>query len=199
MWVVFQKKERKIVGFTAEGAEDLEKDLALQEVVSGLVKPGDISEYNGIQVTDRTKAAEYLEAFPDKLVIKGTLAKPQITIRDPETFSLYITTDAKDVHPVDGIPEIAADGESFATITIQKIDDRYKPQRGKKGADQIYLRTNHGILRDDKGKKDINSIKLKDGKAVFRLVSEKVKRVATIQMLSTNHELPDASYRIEFI
>ncbi len=199
MWVVFQKKEQKIVGFTANGAKDLEKDLALQEVVSGLVKPGDISEYDAIQVTDRTKAAEYLEAFPDKLVVKGTPAEPQLTIRDPETFSLYITTDAKDIHPVDGISEIKADGESFATITVQVIDDRYKPHRGRHGAGQIYLRTDHGILRDEKGEKDINAITLKDGKAIFRLVSEKVKRVATIQMLSTNLDLPDTSYRIEFI
>jgi hypothetical protein len=199
MWVIFQRKERKIVGFTADGAEDLAKDAALQEVVTGLVKPGDLSEYDAIQVTDRAKAAEYLEAFPEKLMVKGSLTKPQLAIRDPETFSLYITTDAKDVHPVDGIPEITADGESFATITIRKIDDRYKPQLGKKGADQIYLRTDHGILRDADGASDINSIKLKDGKAVFRLVSEKVKRVATVQLLSTNPNLPDTSYRIEFI
>jgi len=199
MWVVFQRKERKIVGFTADGAEDLQKNAALQEVVNGLVKPGDLSEYDAIQVTDRTKAAEYLEAFPDKLVVKGPLTKPQLAVRDPETFSLYITTDAKDVHPVDGIPEITADGKSFATITIQKIDDRYKPQSGKKGDDQIYLRTNHGILRDAEGANDINSITLKDGKAVFRLVSENVKRVATVQLLSTNQNLAAASYRIEFI
>ena len=199
MWVIFQKRELQIVGCTADGAEDLDKDQALQEIVSGLVKQLDINEYDAIQVTDQAKAAEYLEAFPDKLVVKGTLAKPQLAIRDLETFSLYIKTDAKDVHPVDGIPEITADGESFATITIQKINDRYKPQRGKKGDDRIYLRTDQGILHDEKGEKDINSIKLKNGKAVFRLVSEKVKRVATVQMLSTNPHLPDTNYRIEFI
>lgn len=199
MWVVFQRKERKIVGFTADSAEDMQKDAALREVVNGLVKPGDLGEYDAIQVTDRTKAGECLEAFPDKLVVKGPLTNPQLAIRDPETFSLYITTDAKDVHPVDGIPEIMADGKSFATITIQKIDDRYKPQSGKKGDDIIYLRTNHGILRDAEGTNDINSIKLKDGKAVFRLVSENVKRVATVQLLSTNQNLAAASYRIEFI
>lgn len=199
MWVIFQKKERKIVGFSADCAEDMQKDAALQEVVKGLVKPGDPSEYEAIQVTDRAKAAEYLEAFPEKLVVKGPLTKPQLAIRDPETFSLYITTDAKDVHPVDGIPEITADGESFATITIQKIDDRYKPQHGTKGADQIFLRTDHGILKDAEGAKDIHSVTLQDGKAVFRLVSEKVKRVATVQLLSSSPNLPDTSYRIEFI
>lgn len=199
MWIIFKKKEQKIVGFTADGAVDLEKDPALQEVVSGLVKPGDIDEYDAIQVTDRAKAAEYLQAFPYRLAIKETLAEPKLVIRDPETFSMHIETDAKDVHPVDGIPEITADGESFATITIQKINDRYKPQRGEKGDDQIYLRTDQGILRDEKGEKDINSIKLKDGKAVFRLVSEKVKRVATVQMLNTNPKLPNSTYRIEFI
>ena len=199
MWVVFRRNKHKIVGFTADSAVDLDKEASLKEVVNGLVKPGEISEYDAIQVTDREKAVEYMEAFPDKLVVKGPLTKPKLVIRDPETFSLYLTTDAKDVHPVDGIPEITADGQSFATITIQKIDDRYKPQRGAKGNDQIYLRTNHGILRDAEGTNDINSIKLNDGKAVFRLVSEKVKRVATVQMLNTNPNLPDTSFRIEFI
>jgi len=199
MWVIFHKKERKIVGFSADCAEDLQKDAALNEVVKGLVKPGDPGEYAAIQVTDRAKAAEYLEAFPDKLVVKGTLTRPQLAVRDPETFSLYITTDAKDVHPVDGIPEITADGKSFATITIQKINDRYKPQRGNKGKDQIYLRTDHGILKDVEDAKDINSVTLNNGKAVFRLVSEKVKRMATVQLLSSSPNLPDTSYRIEFI
>ncbi|PID86944.1 MAG: hypothetical protein CSB13_01855 [Chloroflexi bacterium] len=199
MWVVFRKKDKKVVGCTVDGGEELEKTFALQEVVSGLVDADDLNDYDAILVTDRAKAAEYLEAFPDKLTVKDTHAEPQLLIRDPETFSLHIKTDARDFHPVDGIPEIVADGQSFATITILKIDDRKKPQRGDKGEDRIYLRTNYGILRDEKGNKDINSIKLKDGEATFRLVSEKVKRVATVQMLSTNPKLPDSTYRIEFI
>ncbi|MBE9570807.1 MAG: hypothetical protein IMF11_09275 [Proteobacteria bacterium] len=199
MWVVFRSKERRIVGVTADSAMDLDKEDSLKEVVNGLVKPGDVSEYDAIQITDREKAAEYMEAFPDKLVLKGPLTKPQLAIRDPEIFSLYITTDAKDVHPVDGIPEITADGNSFATISIQKIDERYKPQRGPNDDDRIYLRTDHGILRDAEGTNEINSIKLNEGKAVFRLVSEKVKRVATVQMLTANPNLQDTSFRIEFI
>ena len=199
MWVVYVKSELKIVGLTAECEKDANKETALKEVVSGLVKPKEISAYNAIQVKDRENALEYMEAFPDKLVLKGPRTKPSLTIRDPETFSLHITTDAKDVHPVDGIPEIPADGKSAATITILKIDDRNKPQKGAKGKDQIYLRTDHGLLRDTKNTKDISSITLKNGKAAFKLVSEKAKRVATIQMLNTNPKLPDTSYQIEFI
>lgn len=199
MWVVFKSNERKIVGFTADCEIDVDKKTALKEVISGLIKPKEASEYDAIQIVDRKKALEYMEAFPEKLAFKGPRTKPQLVIRDPESFSLYITTDAKDMHPVDGIPEITADGKSYATITIQKIDDRYKPQLGAKGNDQIYLRTNHGILRNAEGTNDISSIPLHDGKAVFKLVSEKMKRVATVQMLNKNNKLPDTSFRIEFI
>lgn len=199
MWIIFDEKEHQIVGFSAVSDFDQDKQTAITEIVSGLVKPGKLENYDAIQVTDPEKAHEYLQSFPEKLVLTGTKAKPKISIREPEIFSLYVATDASDKHPVDGIPEIPADGESSVLITVQKIDERKKLQQAKSDHDQIYLRTNHGILRDKDGKKDINSIQLVKGKAEFRLFSESLKRVATIDIFNQDQQFQNAKLSIEFI
>lgn len=199
MWVVYKKAGREIIGLTAICGKELDKEAALQEIVEGSVSPGELGEYDAIQVTDREEARDYMAAFPDKLVVAGTARKPKLAIRDPRVFSLFISTDASDKHPVDGIPEIPADGSSSTLITIQKVDERSRPQSRAKDNDQLYLRTDHGIIRDADGDKDISSIKLRKGEAKIRLFSEEVKRVATLHIMSPNPDLPDRIIRIEFI
>lgn len=199
MWVIYNIKEFRIVGLTAIAAFDPDKPNALAEVVKGLVKPGDPSDYDAIQVSDAEKALEYLRAFPEKLVLTAGPDAPKISIREPEIFSLHVTIDAPDVHPVDGIPEIPADGESSALITIQKIDERFKPQQGDQDNETIYLRTDQGVIRDVAVNQDINSVTLAKGQAMFRLFSQTLKRVATVQMINANPKLKDTSIRIEFI
>lgn len=199
MWVIYKKDQRKIIGLTALCDKDPNKKAAIKEIVKGSIKPGRLSEYDAIQVTEREKAREYIEAFPNRLVLTGKAKKPRLTIRVPEVLSLFIKIDAPDKHPVDGIPEIPADGVSSTLITIQKIDERSKPQRGARDNDQLYLRTDHGIIRNSDGNKDINSIRLRKGEAKIRLFSEKVKRVATLQIISANPNLRDKILRIEFI
>jgi hypothetical protein len=199
MWVVYRTTERRIIGLTAHCDQDIDKETALAEVVEGTVRPGELSEYDAIQVTDGEKAHEYMEAFPDKLVLTGTARKPSLAIRDPEVFSLFITVDAPDKHPVDGIPEIPADGSSSALITIQKIDERFRPQRSVKDNEQLFFRTDHGAIRDVDGKEDINRIALNKGEVSIRLYSEKAKRVATLQIMSDSPDLRGAVIRIEFI
>jgi hypothetical protein len=54
-------------------------------------------------------------------------------------------------------------------------------------------------LCSEDGKKEINSIKLENGQAAFRLVSEKARRVANIQVFNADPNLQDGSIRIEFI
>ncbi len=199
MWVIYNKSERAIVGLTPNSVLDVDKSTALKETVEGLVKREKVSAYDAIQVNDHKKAQEYMDAFPEKLVLTGTAKTPKLTFRDPEVFSLYITSNAPDKHPVDGIPEIAADGKGFTTLTIKKMDERYKPQRGTKDNEVLYLRTDYGTLRDENGKKDISRIQLKKGEAKIRLYSEKLKRVATIQIITPGNALRDSLYRIEFI
>jgi len=199
MWIIFHKADFEIVGVSADCEQDSEKKDVITEIVNGLVKPGKISEYGAIQETDKEKVERYIEAFPDKLVMAGTKSKPRLSIRDIETYFLFIKIDAPDKHPVDGVPEIPADGKSSALITLQKIDDLHKVKSGKNDNEKIFFRTNHGILRDDKGKSDINSISLSKGKAAVRLFSETVKRVATVQIFSAESNLKDSVIQVEFI
>lgn len=199
MWVIYKKADRTIIGVTALGAQDPEKDAALKEVVAGSVKAGKRSEYDALQVTDRLLAQQYMGAFPQRLVVTGPAGKPKLVIRDPEAFSLFIESDAEDKHPVDGIPEIPADGASSTLLTLTKIDERFKPQKGDADHETLYLRTDHGIIRDEAGKEDLNKITLKNGTAKIRLFSEKLKRVATLQIISVETYLEDTLFRVEFI
>jgi hypothetical protein len=199
MWVVYHKGERKIVGLTANTDIDLDKATALAEVVHGLIDRRDLAEYDAVQIRDHEQATDYMANYPNRLALTEAAGGLRVVIREPEVFSLYLTCDAPDKHPVDGIPEIAADGKSHTTISIQKIDERYKIQRGPQHNDLLYLRTNYGIIRNAGGTKDISSIKLKNGEAKFRLLSESVKRVATVQIMSAKRDLPEAFMRVEFI
>src|ERR1044072_4444381 len=121
MWVIYEKSSRKIVGMSADCDLDLEKEVALKEVVEGLLKPEPVSKYDAIQVTDRAQARDLLEAPRESLVLReASKGKMEIDVEEPEKSFLALSSDAPDVHPVDGIAEIAADGESFTTITVQK-------------------------------------------------------------------------------
>ena len=168
-------------------------------MVEGSRNPGELDKYDAIQVTDRNLASQYMRAFPDKLVIAGTAKKPKLSIRDPEISSLYITTDATYKHPVDGLPGIPADGSSSVLLTIQKMDIRAKPLTGPRDNDQIYVRADHGIVRNADGSEDIHSVNLDHGKTSIRLFSETVKRVATLQILSGSPRLKGSMVRIEFV
>ncbi len=75
----------------------------------------------------------------------------------------------------------------------------FKPQKGDADNETLYLRTDHGIIRDEAGKEDINRVQLNKGQAKIRLFSEKLKRVATLQIISTEKYLEDAVFRVEFI
>jgi hypothetical protein len=132
-------------------------------------------------------------------VRENAKGKLQVIIETPKQFFLLLSCDAPDVHPVDGIPEIKAHGESSTTITVQKTDEGGEPAQSKNDNDQLYLRTDFGHLFSVEGKEGINSIKLKKGQAAFRLVSEKARRLATVQVFSADPQLQDRTIRIEFI
>ena len=68
-----------------------------------------------------------------------------------------------------------------------------------KDDEEIFLRTNAGMIKDEKGYKEIRSMGLKNGKGIFRLYSEDRKRVATVEVISADPFLIDASIKIEFI
>ena len=200
MWVIYRKSDQKVVGMSAQSEVELDKQFALEEVVKGLVNSGPPGDFDAIQVTDRTQALTFMTAQRDRLVLeKGPGGQLRLSIVEPKVSSLLLSSDAPDVHPVDGVPEIPADGSSFTRITVQKVDERGQPQTDRTDTDLLYLRTDHGTLRSADGAEEISSIKLKKGQSVFRLVSEKARRLATVQVFNADHSLHDGSIRIEFI
>ena len=199
MWVIYHKKDRTIVGSSADCEPELDEDFALEEIVRGLANPEPHGNYAAIQVRDREQVRTIFNA-PGSLVLRETpKGKMQVAVEEPAQAFLVLSCDAPDVHPVDGIPEISADGESFTTITAQKVDGRGELLQGKNDNDQLYLRSNHGALFSSDGKETITSIKLKKGQATFRLFSEKAHRVATVQVFNGDAGLQDCYIRIEFI
>jgi len=200
MWIVYHKTDKKIVGLSADCEPDLDKAVALGEVVKGLINPRPLDEYDAIQVSDRTQASAFMNAFPDKLVLReGSDGHLELAIEEPKIFFLRLQCDAADVHPVDGIPEIPADGTSSTTITVQKIDESGELQQAENDNDLLYLRTDWGSLRSSDGQAEIGQIKLEKGQAKFQLFSEKAKRVATVQVFNADNSLLNSSIRIEFI
>jgi len=200
MWIVYQKKDHRVVGMSALCDPDLEKDLALGEVVKGLVGGGSPEKYDAVHIKDADEALAFLSAPLHHVVVGETAkGKTQATIEAPKVSRLLIQSDAPDVHPVDGIAEIKADGTSFTTITVQKVDERGEAHKSRSDNDDLHLRTTAGTLQSADGKEGIASIKLKQGQASFRVVSERARRVATVSVISADPNLLDGSIRIEFI
>ncbi|KYC43646.1 hypothetical protein WA1_00280 [Scytonema hofmannii PCC 7110] len=127
-----------------------------------------------------------------------TVDAEKINVSFPEITQLQVTSDAKDFHKVDGIPEIPADGTSFTTITIQKADIQGNPLTTTKDNDEIFLRTDAGIIKDEKGSQQIRRLELQQGKAAFRLYSEERKRVAKVQVMCADPDVMNTSIHIEF-
>jgi len=197
MWVVFRKSDGQIVATSpAEGGEG-RKQAALAEVVKGLVGSPPIADFEAIEVEKDPDAGRTLSQGIGRgkaAVRPGKEGKPEVVDEVSEVWSLRITTDAKDFHPVDKVPLIPGNGDSFLTITLQKVDAAGKPiERKTKNNDTFWLRTDHGTLRGENGA-EIRSIQLAAGAASFKIQSEAAKRLASIQIFNEN---PDARYGLQ--
>lgn len=116
-----------------------------------------------------------------------------------EFAQLRLISDAPDRHVIDGISEIAADGQSFCTISVEKIGPDGKPLTDKEHRDTLYLRSTGGTLLDAKQDKRIRSLDLSAGKGTFRVLSEKQPKVVTITVLSKAPILGKAELQMEFV
>ena len=114
-----------------------------------------------------------------------------------ESAALRLTSDAKDEHPVDGVGELPADGQSFATITIEKLGADGEPLTRRRDDDEVFLRTTGGTLQDERGR-PLRSVRLSSGRGRFRLVSEAAARVVTVEALAPP-PLAGAELRLEFV
>lgn len=112
---------------------------------------------------------------------------------------LQLSSNAPDEHIVDGIGELPADGNSFCTITIEKIAFDGTPVTEENHQDELYLRTTGGLIKDETGQQHIRSLNLKAGRAAFRLVSEPNPKVVTVSVLSKDPMLANAEIQIEFV
>jgi hypothetical protein len=111
---------------------------------------------------------------------------------------LSLTSDAPDRHIVDGIGEIPANGTSYCTITVEKMDLNGTPLTGIEHQDELFLRATGGIIMDEKGEQRIRSLKLRSGRAAFRLVSEPSPKVVTVSVFSREPRLAKAEIQVEF-
>jgi hypothetical protein len=112
---------------------------------------------------------------------------------------LALTSDAPDRHVVDGIGEVAADGASYCTITVQKMGISGGAVSGDEHQDELFLRATGGVIMDDKGGQRIRSLTLRSGRAVFRLVSEASPKIVTVSVFSRDPLLSKAEIQIEFV
>ena len=111
---------------------------------------------------------------------------------------LRLTSDAPDRHAVDGIGEIPADGESAATITIEKLDAAGKPLVRRRDTDEVFLRSTGGAIIHAVKDERIRSVRLKSGRGTFRLVSEATPRLVTVSALGKGSFAP-AEIQLEFV
>lgn len=203
MWAIFQKSDGTIVSFSADAEVEIDKEKALKEAVQGLAGSKNVNDYDAFQVQDREKIRSLARSVGRGAVRVKTGAGGKLDLEDdsPDRASLLITTNAQQFHPVDSVPLIPADGSSFLVVTLQKVNEQGQPlNRPSVDNDVIWLRIDHGTLRDDSEiPQSIRSVTLANGTARFRVYSEAARRLATIQMLSANRELQAGGLRVEFI
>jgi len=227
MWVVFRKSDGTVVGTSSDSEIDIEKEKALAEVVSGLQAPLPLIDYDAAQITTRgtleslgeSAARGLMKVVPDKTGGMDLFEKPAAVSGPSE---VVVTTSATEFHPVDSVPLLRGDGQSFLVVTLQKVSqvvdtsvasktveaamaiiggiESPPPDGGDKEADdEIWLRPSHGSVREDNDTRtEIRSVKLVNGTARFRFYSDTAKRLANVQMLSANPNLILDVLRVEF-
>lgn len=203
MWVVFRKSDRQVLGSTIDTGIERSKEEALKEVARGLAGKANLEELDAVEVKDGTSFGNLTRAVATGQARVRDLAGGKMDVVDdtPESTTVQITTDAQQFHPVDNVPLIPGDGQSFLVVTLQKVNDQGQAVSRKTVDNEvIWLRTSHGSLRsDDERGVEIRSVKLVSGTASFRLYSEPAKRLATVQMLSANPDLRMGGLQVEFI
>jgi hypothetical protein len=112
---------------------------------------------------------------------------------------LTLTSDAPDRHVVDNIGEVTADGTSYCTIAVQKIDMNGAAMTEIEHQDELFLRTTGGVIMDEQGEQRIRSLKMQAGRAAFRLVSESNPKIVTVSVFSRDPVLSKAEIQVEFV
>jgi hypothetical protein len=110
---------------------------------------------------------------------------------------LVLTADAPDRHAVDGVGEIPADGESYCTISVVRIGPDGQPAQPEEARAEVFLRATGGVLMDNRGRRRLRSVRLRRGRATFRLVSERFPRLVVVHAFE--RQGPSAQLPLEFV
>lgn len=222
MWVVYRKSDGTVVGTSADSEIDIEKEKALAEVIAGRENLGNPEDYDAYQIKEQGSLESWGESAARGLVkVTPNTTGGMDLVEQPATeigpSEVVVTTSAKEFHPVDNVPLLPGDGESFLVVTLQVFRDTGEtslkplgdgammaPIGGEEEPTEdnvIWLRPSHGSIREDNDttREEIRSVTLVDGVARFRFYSEPAKRLTTIQMLSSNPNLVIDSLLVEFI
>lgn len=121
----------------------------------------------------------------------GTLVQREDWVEPEPATALSVQADAPDFSPIDGIPELPADGESSITITVQKISlHTGNPLTGARHTNLLNIRTTAGTL-------SARQTSLSQGKANFSLRSSTETVVAEVKVWAKAIPKP-AILRVEF-
>lgn len=112
--------------------------------------------------------------------------------------ALRVEVEAAERHPVDGMPQVPADGESSCTIRLEKVDAAGERLAGRGHTDEIHLRTTGGLLRSLDDDAPVRSVRLRAGQAGFRLVSEAQPKLVTVHAFAEDPALR-AEVSVEFV
>src|SRR5579883_334561 len=107
---------------------------------------------------------------------------------------LELSSDAPDQHAVDGVGEVPVEGGGYCTVTVRSV----APPGGEPPAEaDVYLRTTGGSLQDSHGHR-VRSLKLRKGRASFRLVADAPPRLVTVMAFGDRSPAP-ATLHVEFV
>jgi hypothetical protein len=120
---------------------------------------------------------------------------PEVDI-DSLPVVLDVAVEAPGVSPVDGVPEVPADGKAFCTINLAKMTVTGQVLNRAKDTDEVYLRATGGQLVNARGKLQ-HKLQLNKGKASFRLMSETTPRFVTVSIFSPTLQKVDV--HIDFV
>ncbi|MFG2741216.1 hypothetical protein ACGFY0_14295 [Streptomyces chartreusis] len=128
----------------------------------------------------------------------GTAADLRTLFEAPPTPVLHLDIDAPSRHPADGMPQLPADGTAFCTVTVRKTSPDGTLLKGRGHTDQVFLRTTGGTLLAADSDDRISSVRLRSGRARFRLVAEQAPRLVTMYAFTADAGLC-AETQAEFI
>lgn len=168
-----------------------------------LLKPGTYQvETDGEVITAAVDAVEgpiRRTPMAPEDVSQGVGGQPAGGPGRPGQARILLSAPAAELHPVDGIPVLPADGQSALEITLQKVDEAGKALKRKADSDELYLRCTGGLLQDADGNPIKGAVALVGGSAKVRLVSEPYRRLVTLQVLSKASAVAGASLTVEFL